>query len=208
MEIQTLQETTSFIGTEWQQALSRVCPPMSMHNRNWFKLIIHSQLNGQAELPYGLGLDNASYMDLKRTIASDDISKQELLWKQPYKAGLRKRAQVLEEVFELRMQERNELSALLFAHCNDKVPFAFQMAIIVATACLSQSHLWHSLGLRNRSELGELLKYNFPLLHQQNTNNMRWKRFFYRQLCQQGGDYVCRAPSCQECSSYSECFVD
>ncbi|WP_411991343.1 nitrogen fixation protein NifQ [Agarivorans sp. DSG3-1] len=207
MEQQVFDSTNGLIGNDWMQALTKVCYPMSLHNRNWFKQIISAQLSGEAALPYGVGLDNSCYLDLKRAINNSEIENLELLWKQPFKESLRKRANVLSEVCSLRAQERNELIAVLVEHANHKAPYALQMAIIVATACLSQSHLWRSLGLKHRDELGALLKYNFPELHAMNTNNMRWKRFFYRYLCQQGGDFVCRAPSCAQCPTYSECFV-
>jgi len=207
MEHQLLEADDSYIGPAWEQALSKVTHPMSLRNRAWFKSIILAQLAGNAALPHGLGLDNASYLELKRAVNNREVENQELLWRQPFKANLRKRSEVLAEVFSLRAQERNELINVLIEYANPKAPYALQMAIVVATACLSQAHLWRSLGLSERAELGALLKYNFPDLHAMNTNNMRWKRFFYRYLCQQGGDYVCRAPSCAECSSYSECFV-
>ncbi|MGY5449540.1 nitrogen fixation protein NifQ [Agarivorans sp. MS3-6] len=196
-----------FISQRWLGALSNIFQPISVENRRWFRQMSIAQLTGSSSLPHGLGLDNASYLELKRVINNNEVEQQELLWLEPSHQLIRKRAAVFAEVSDLRAQERNELIALLMQYANDEEPYAVQMAVIIASASLSQIHLWRSLGLSNRAELSELIRHNFPKLHAMNTKNMRWKRFFYRQLCEQGGDYICRAPSCVECSSYAECFV-
>ncbi|WP_432459280.1 MULTISPECIES: nitrogen fixation protein NifQ [unclassified Agarivorans] len=198
---------TPFIGASWLEALSNICKPLSVANRHWFRQIILAQLKGDTALPHGLGLDNASYLELKRAICSGTVDKQERAWLKPVHSLLRKRADTLDELIDLRAKERNELIALLFQYANQDEPFALEMAIVLASASLSASHLWRSLGLKQRSDLSALIKHNFPQLHALNHENMRWKRFFYRSLCEQGGDYICRAPSCGECSSYDECFV-
>ena len=176
-------------------------------NHPFFKLIITAQLSGDAALPHGLGLDHSSYNELLKIINCTHLNRQETIWQQSEKASSHARAAVYGELLDLRAQERNELITLLCSYADQRVANTLQMAVIIATACLSQFHLWHSLGLADRKQLGILLKQNFPELHSKNTQNMRWKRFFYRCLCEQGGDYICRAPSCSECKSYSECFV-
>jgi nitrogen fixation protein NifQ len=35
---------------------------------------------------------------------------------------------------------------------------------------------------------------------------MKWKKFFYRCLCEMEGFSLCAAPSCAECSDYAACF--
>jgi nitrogen fixation protein NifQ len=35
---------------------------------------------------------------------------------------------------------------------------------------------------------------------------MKWKKFLYKQLCEEEGLYVCRAPSCQVCVDYERCY--
>ena len=80
------------------------------------------------------------------------------------------------------------------------------MAPIVAAACLGGDHLWRDLGLASRQQLRELLQHNFPQLAQRNVNDMRWKKFFYKQLCEQDGGYVCRSPSCEQCPTHHDCF--
>ena len=80
------------------------------------------------------------------------------------------------------------------------------MSDIVAAGCLGGDHLWRDLGLQSRSELSQLMLQNFPTLAAANSGDMKWKKFFYKQLCEAGGGYVCRAPSCDQCSAYDDCF--
>ncbi|MFT6986039.1 MAG: nitrogen fixation protein NifQ [Psychromonas sp.] len=181
---------------------------LSNINHDFFRQIIAAQLSGNAALPHGLGLDSSSYNELLRTISCARLNNQEANWQQSDKTPAHARAAVYGELLDIRSQERNELITLLCSYADQRVADTMQMAIIVATACLTQFHLWHSLSLADRGQLGILLKYNFPELHAKNTKNMRWKRFFYRCLCEQGGDYICRAPSCSECRSYKECFAE
>jgi nitrogen fixation protein NifQ len=35
---------------------------------------------------------------------------------------------------------------------------------------------------------------------------MKWKKFFYKQLCEREGVNACKAPSCAACDDYSKCF--
>jgi nitrogen fixation protein NifQ len=81
-----------------------------------------------------------------------------------------------------------------------------ELAACVARACLGDDHLWHDLGLPKREVLSDLLHEHFPLLARRNTHNMRWKKFFYLQLCEQVGVRACRAPSCGVCVNHGECF--
>ena len=34
----------------------------------------------------------------------------------------------------------------------------------------------------------------------------KWKKFFYRQLCQQAEILICKSPSCAVCSDHAQCF--
>lgn len=80
------------------------------------------------------------------------------------------------------------------------------IARIVAWGCAGRGHLWQDLGLANRGELSALLAAAFPVLAALNTDDMKWKKFLYRQYCARDGIYVCPAPSCSECSDYAKCF--
>lgn len=144
---------------------------------------------GGGSLPAGLGLDQIAYqrllarhfpgMALSVTVASH-LNHSE------------------------RLPEWHDLCALLLNHHADEETES--IAKIVASGCLGNNHLWQDLGLWSRAELSALLSRNFPRLAAGNTHNMKWKKFFYKQLCMQEGIYVCRAPSCAVCTDYHHCF--
>jgi nitrogen fixation protein NifQ len=106
----------------------------------------------------------------------------------------------------LRSDEYEDLLALLLEHRRDHGDESTWLASVVAAACMGDNHLWQDLGLANRLELSELMQTYFPFLYARNTGNMKWKKFFYKQLCEQAGVRACRAPSCAECAEYVVCF--
>lgn len=102
--------------------------------------------------------------------------------------------------------EWEDLQKLLLEHRADRHVAETWMADIVATGCAGRDHLWQDLGLADRGELSTLLRHNFPALADQNTGDMKWKKFLYRQFCAAEGIYVCPAPSCGQCAEYAKCF--
>ena len=80
------------------------------------------------------------------------------------------------------------------------------LAAIVARRSLEPHHLWQDLGLRSRAELSALMGRHFPRLRALNDTNMRWKKFFYRQICNDPGLAVCLAPTCDDCEEKNLCF--
>ncbi|MDD4932281.1 MAG: nitrogen fixation protein NifQ [Methylacidiphilaceae bacterium] len=98
-----------------------------------------------------------------------------------------------------------ELTSLLIEAGNGSEE-ARWAAHAVATACLADDHLWQDLGLPDRKALTRLLERYFRPLREQNVGDMRWKKFFYKQLCERAGFQACKAPSCRECSDYATCF--
>lgn len=107
---------------------------------------------------------------------------------------------------EQRNDERDEVFKLLNSHRANESESEVWMAKIVAMACQGQDHLWQDLGLWSRNQLSELLMRNFPELASKNVQNMKWKKFLYKQLCITEGIYTCRAPSCEVCVDYDNCF--
>lgn len=79
-------------------------------------------------------------------------------------------------------------------------------AHLVATACMGGDHLWQDLGLTDRKALSALLSAHFPSLAAKNSGDMKWKKFFYKQLCERAGINACRSPSCAACCDYAKCF--
>lgn len=80
------------------------------------------------------------------------------------------------------------------------------LACVIATAAMGDNHLWQDLGLPSRDVLSRLLRENFPTLAALNTRDMKWKKFFYRQLCERAGVMICKSPNCAECCDFRACF--
>jgi nitrogen fixation protein NifQ len=95
---------------------------------------------------------------------------------------------------------------LLLAHRSTPGDEAGWLAAMVARRAVEPNHLWEDLGLRDRSELSRLLSRHFAPLAARNTRNMRWKRFFYRSLCETDGLVMCTAPVCTACRDFDLCF--
>ena len=80
------------------------------------------------------------------------------------------------------------------------------VAHAIACACLGNNHLWQDLALPSRAELSALIATWFPTLAALNHQNMKWKKFFYKQLCLRHELFICRAPSCAVCADQGVCF--
>jgi nitrogen fixation protein NifQ len=102
--------------------------------------------------------------------------------------------------------EFDDLVALLMAHSTYDGEEAEWLAHAIASACMGDGHLYHDMGLPNRQALSDLLSQHFTSLYEKNVGNMKWKKFFYKQLCDQAEVKVCQAPSCQVCVDFHVCF--
>jgi nitrogen fixation protein NifQ len=102
--------------------------------------------------------------------------------------------------------EEEQVLALLDAHRADGGVDTFWLARMVARRAMRSNHLWQDLGLSDRAAVSRLLRENFPRLAERNVNNMKWKKFFYRCLCEMEGFHLCTAPSCRECDDFDACF--
>ncbi len=177
------------------------CPPLiDSPNQDWLGQIVRAALGGNSCLPLQLGLDAAQWQAFGRRYPQLQASLQIA------EADARERMALRSELLAMRHDEWAELRDLLLAGRRGSSVEEEWLAAIVAAACLGSDHLWRDLGLRERPALKALLRHNFPVLAARNDKDMRWKRFFYRQLCEQGGHYVCRAPSCEQCTTHHECF--
>lgn len=105
-----------------------------------------------------------------------------------------------------RADEFQDLLGLLLAARSSSDVEVEWLAHAVATACMGENHLWQDLGLPDRTMLTELLDRYFPSLAKRNTKNMRWKKFFYRELCREAEVTLCKSPSCGVCGDYDRCF--
>ncbi|MET4323228.1 nitrogen fixation protein NifQ [Bradyrhizobium sp. JR4.1] len=102
--------------------------------------------------------------------------------------------------------ERIMVRDLLLAQRSTHGEVGGWLAAMIARRAMEPNHLWEDLGLRTRDELSCLLARHFGPLAARNTKNMRWKRFFYRMLCEDDGLVMCTTPVCTECNDFDLCF--
>jgi len=105
-----------------------------------------------------------------------------------------------------REDEIQDLVALLLDHRSRNGDEETWLAYAIAIGCMGGNHLWQDLGLTGRQDLSDLLRNHFAALHDKNVANMKWKKFFYKQLCDRAEVSLCKAPSCQVCDDYPKCF--
>ena len=104
------------------------------------------------------------------------------------------------------LEEFDDLLQLLLQYAAIRDEHHRRVAHLAATACMGHDHLWQDLGLPNRQSLSTLLTTHFPALAAKNTGDMKWKKFFYKQLCEQAEIFICKSPSCGVCCDYDICF--
>lgn len=80
------------------------------------------------------------------------------------------------------------------------------LAAMVARRSLRPNHLWQEMGLSMRGEMSALLLRHFAPLAARNDRDMKWKKFFYRQMCEDEGIFLCKSPVCDTCSDAAICY--
>ncbi|MCR6632524.1 MAG: nitrogen fixation protein NifQ [Magnetospirillum sp.] len=80
------------------------------------------------------------------------------------------------------------------------------LAAMVARRSLEADHLWQDLGLTRRADLSGLLNRHFAPLAARNIRDMKWKKFFYRQMCEDEGVSICKSPVCDTCTDFAKCY--
>lgn len=81
------------------------------------------------------------------------------------------------------------------------------LAVTLAARAGCPGHLWVATGLQERPQLTAAIGRHLPALLAANDKNMRWKRFFFKQLCNNSGGMMCKTPDCGVCSDYALCFA-
>ncbi|HEY3432869.1 MAG TPA: nitrogen fixation protein NifQ [Rhodocyclaceae bacterium] len=104
------------------------------------------------------------------------------------------------------LDEYDDLITLLLIHRGDDSEAIVWLCHAIATASLRNNHLWQDLGLPERKVLSQLMTKNFPTLAALNVGDMKWKKFFYRQLCEQAEVMICKSPNCAVCDDHTVCF--
>ncbi len=164
---------------------------VGLPNSEWLARMLASQRAGIGAMPQWLGLSRRSFA----------------LMMERHFSGLDPKAWGSGPERDLgRAAERSELLALFLCDCEHISEESVWMAEVLAAGCMGSDHLWQDLGLWSRADLSGMIAHNFPLLKERNDRDMKWKKFFYKQLCKQAGVYTCRAPSCEVCADYAACF--
>ena len=101
----------------------------------------------------------------------------------------------LEDLLELLLESRREPSEQLT-----------WLSHAIASAAMRDNHLWQDMGLPNRALLSRLMAEHFPTLAARNLGDMKWKKFFYRQLCERAEVPICKSPNCGDCVDFAVCF--
>ena len=161
-------------------------------NYEWLACMVASWCAGQGVLPDFLGLEPDQFIDLKDTYFQD--------------CALPVQAESGSQLDFSRMLEKEDLVNLLKQYSRPDTPEMDWMIAIIVAGCLGSDHLWQDLGLWSRPQLSAMLQYNFPELAAKNNQDMKWKKFLYKQLCEAEGLYLCRAPSCNVCIDYPKCY--
>ena len=109
-------------------------------------------------------------------------------------------------------ERSSELLAIILSH----LPVAPGHSPLLSSVWLAHSlaaraafpgHLWVAMGLFKRPQLTSAIRRHFPSLAAANHQNMRWKRYLYKQVCDRNGGIMCKAPNCGLCSDYELCFA-
>ncbi|MEQ8825242.1 MAG: nitrogen fixation protein NifQ [Filomicrobium sp.] len=106
------------------------------------------------------------------------------------------------------LPDQAAIALLLKWKGGSRSPVSHWLADIVARRALEPNHLWQDLGLPSRAALGTVMLRHFPRIVALNDRKMRWKKFFYRQVCQDTGHTMCLSPVCDDCSEFESCFAD
>jgi nitrogen fixation protein NifQ len=119
---------------------------------------------------------------------------------------LSKASQVHQHPEHQHEDEYDDIVLLLKDHGRDDSDETLHVVAYVADACMGSNHLWQDMQLPNRTALSELMQHFFPTLAAKNTADMKWKKFFYKQLCEREDIFICKSPSCGDCVDYNKCF--
>lgn len=113
---------------------------------------------------------------------------------------------------QLPPQRSKDVLSILLAHVptepgNRNLHNSVRLAHILAARAALPGHLWVAMGLFERAELSAAIGRHLPSLAAANRENMRWKRYLYKQVCDRNGGVMCKAPNCGVCSDYALCFA-
>jgi len=107
----------------------------------------------------------------------------------------------------LRDVEQQAIEVLVLWRAGAAGPEVRWLAAILARRSMETRHLWEDLGLPARPALTQMIARFLPGLAAANAHNMRWKKFFARQICSDAAFALCPAPICDACDERHICFA-
>lgn len=113
----------------------------------------------------------------------------------------------LDQPLPERTEDQHAIFTLILWRGNASTAEARWLAAILARRSMESRHLWEDLGLPSRPDLSAMIARQLPRLAEANNQNMRWKKFFYRQICADSAFSLCLTPSCEDCDERASCFV-
>ena len=167
----------------------------------------------QRDDPVGWAVLGACWSGLRREMAPDDLLRglsRTDMHALAHRYGGPQAVAVLASAAGFRQptpyDEFSDLLALLLAHRRDDSDPVRWLAHAIATASMYENHLWQDLHLPSRTVLSDLLAWGYPALAARNVGPMKWKKFFYKQLCNAAEFASCKSPTCGACADYPICF--
>ncbi|MDX8355447.1 nitrogen fixation protein NifQ [Cognatiyoonia sp. IB215182] len=103
--------------------------------------------------------------------------------------------------------DQDAIMKLILMRAGNRTQEASWLARILARRSMETRHLWEDLGLPSRAALSAMIARHLPGLFAANSANMRWKKYFYRQICSDAAFSLCLSPTCDDCDEKAECFA-
>lgn len=104
--------------------------------------------------------------------------------------------------------EEPDFRDLLYRHRTAGTPIEDWLVSIIVRRCQAGDHMWRSIGLFSRKELTQAMHRYFGPLASKNVRDMKWKKFIYRQMCEEEGLSICKAPVCDVCPDLQACLEE
>lgn len=162
-----------------------------------FAGVIQAASKGEIQPPnMGMGLPQGKFVELLECYFPG--SSREVCGDSSQEAGA--------DCVSLLVSEFDDLVGLLLDHRTSDAEYNEWLAYAVASGCMGCNHLYQDMGLPDRHALSALLERYFTSLYLKNVDDMKWKKFFYKQLCDRAEVTMCPARSCQSCIDYQNCF--
>lgn len=174
-------------------------PDVLREDRHLFACVLAAAAQETTEMAQAVGLHDADLDDLLATFFPG-LSRSALHRSPP-------------ETDAARPESNEGILTILLSHVPAGQPrrqsrTSTWLARILAARAAHPGHLWVAMGLFERPQLSAAIRRHLPSLAQANHQNMRWKRYLYKQLCERDGGLMCKAPNCGVCSDYATCFAE